>query len=97
MPTLQDSLQTKTSPDQDETVTKCLPFLTGRDGTLRSNLNEFGLSHLMKDKHIEYLYDSLEDYPEGFVTMDSSRPWMSYWALAGLTLLGEDVSKYRER
>lgn len=51
----------------------------------------------MKDKHIEYLYDSLEDYPEGFVTMDSSRPWMSYWALAGLMLLGEDVSKYRER
>lgn len=51
----------------------------------------------MKDKHIEYLYDSLEDYPEGFVAMDSSRPWMSYWALAGLALLGEDVSKYRER
>ncbi|KAF3393102.1 Protein farnesyltransferase subunit beta [Talaromyces pinophilus] len=97
IPTIQDSLQTKTSADQDETVTKCLPFLTGRDGTLRSNLNEFGLSHLMKDKHIEYLYDSLEDYPEGFVAMDSSRPWMSYWALAGLTLLGEDVSKYRER
>jgi protein farnesyltransferase subunit beta len=97
LPILQDPLQTKTSQDQDETVTKCLPFLTGRDGTLRSNLNDFGVSHLMKDRHIEYLYDSLEEYPEGFVAMDSSRPWMSYWALAGLTLLGEDVSKYRER
>lgn len=97
VPVLQDSLTTKTSGDQDETVEKCLPFLRGTDGTLRDNLNDFGLSHLFKERHIEYLYDSLEDYPQGFVAMDSSRPWMSYWALAGLVLLGEDVSKYRER
>lgn len=97
LPVLRDALTTKTSQDQDETVQNCLPFLRGSDGTLRDNLNEFGLSHLFRDRHIEYLYDSLETYPEGFVAMDSSRPWMSYWALAGLTLLGEDVSKYRER
>ncbi|OKL59978.1 hypothetical protein UA08_04797 [Talaromyces atroroseus] len=97
LPALRDSLTTKTSQDQDGTVESCLPFLRGSDGTLRGNLNEFGLSHLLRDRHIEYLYDSLEIYPEGFVAMDSSRPWMSYWALAGLTLLGEDVSKYRER
>lgn len=96
-PILRDSLVTKTSQDQDETVENCFPFIRGKDGTQRDNLNEFGLSHLLRDRHIEYLYDSLEDYPDNFVAMDSSRPWMSYWALAGLALLGEDVSKYRER
>ncbi|KAI9825473.1 MAG: CAAX farnesyltransferase (FTase) subunit beta [Thelocarpon impressellum] len=28
---------------------------------------------------------------------DASRPWLLYWALTGLFLLGEDVSQYRER
>lgn len=97
LPCIKDSLSTKTSEDQDETVAKCLPFLTGRDGSLRNNLNDSGLARLLRDRHVEYLYDSLEMYPEGFVSMDSSRPWMCYWALAGLTLLGEDVSRYRER
>jgi protein farnesyltransferase subunit beta len=29
--------------------------------------------------------------------MDASRPWMVYWALAGLSLLGEDVTRVRQR
>lgn len=97
LPPLRDLLTTQTTTDQDETVEKCLPFLRATDGSLRGNVNEFGLAHLLRDRHIEYLYDSLEDYPETFVGLDSSRPWMSYWALAALALLGEDVTKYRER
>ncbi|QKX55641.1 uncharacterized protein TRUGW13939_02738 [Talaromyces rugulosus] len=97
LPQLRDLLTTQTSTVQDETVEKCLPLLRGTDGSLRGNVNELGLAHLLRDYHIDYLYDSLEDYPETFVSLDSSRPWMSYWALASLTLLGEDVSKYRER
>ncbi|KAH8697720.1 CaaX farnesyltransferase beta subunit Ram1 [Talaromyces proteolyticus] len=97
LPALRDLLVTQTSTVQDETVEKCLPFLRGTDGSLRDNVNVHGLAHLLRDRHIEYLYDSLEDYPETFVSLDASRPWMSYWALAALALLGEDVSKYRER
>lgn len=97
LPAIRDLLNTDTSTVQDETVVKCLPFLRGTDGTLRENLNEFGVAHLLRDKHIEYLYDSVELYPENFVGIDSSRPWMVYWALAGLSLLGEDVTKFRER
>jgi protein farnesyltransferase subunit beta len=97
LPQLRDLLTTQTSTVQDETVEKCLPFLRGTDGSLRGNVNELGLAHLLRDHHIDYLYDSLEDYPETFVSLDSSRPWMLYWALASLALLGEDVSKYRER
>jgi protein farnesyltransferase subunit beta len=32
-----------------------------------------------------------------FVAADASRPWMLYWALAGLSMLDVDVSEYRER
>jgi len=31
------------------------------------------------------------------VGVDSSRPWMVYWALMGLHLLGEDVVPFRSR
>lgn len=97
LPAIRDLLNTETSAVQDETVVKCLPFLRGTDGTLRDQLNDFGAARLLRDKHVEYLYDSLELYPENFVGIDSSRPWMVYWALAGLSLLGEDVTKYRDR
>jgi protein farnesyltransferase subunit beta len=97
LPAIRDLLPTETSKVQDETVEKCLPFLRGIVSGLGDDLNAFGVPRLRKDSHIEYLYDSLEDYPSSFVGLDSSRPWMIYWALAGLTLLGEDVTKYRER
>ncbi|KAL1969552.1 hypothetical protein VTN77DRAFT_8990 [Rasamsonia byssochlamydoides] len=97
LPAIRDLLNTETSKVQDETVEKCLPFLRGTDSSLRDDLNAFGVPRLRKDDHIAYLYDSLEDYPSNFVGIDSSRPWMVYWALAGLALLGEDVTKYRER
>ncbi|KAL4788267.1 terpenoid cyclases/protein prenyltransferase alpha-alpha toroid [Aspergillus varians] len=96
-PVIRDKLITETSELQDETVKKCLPFLGGFHSSQKDPLNRHGVSPLMRDEHIGYLYDSLEDYPPGFVAMDASRPWMIYWALAGLSLLGEDVSKYSQR
>lgn len=96
-PAIRDTLITETSQLQDETVEKCLPFLKGIESSLVGSLNQYGVPALQKDSHIEYLYDSLEDYPSNFVGIDASRPWMAYWALAGLSLMGEDVTKYRER
>ncbi|KAL2002027.1 hypothetical protein VTN02DRAFT_780 [Thermoascus thermophilus] len=96
-PPIRDSLSTETSRLQDETVDKCLPFLRGIEPTQRGPFNPFGVPALQRDAHVEYLYDSLEEYPSNFVGIDSSRPWMVYWALAGLSMLGEDVSKFRER
>lgn len=96
-PPIRDSLSTETSRLEDETVEKCLPFLRGIEPTQRGPFNQFGVPALQRDAHVEYLYDSLEEYPSNFVGIDSSRPWMVYWALAGLSLLGEDVTKFRER
>lgn len=96
-PLIHDPLTTETSNLQSETAEKCVPFLKGIHGSQKGPFNEHGVPALLRDDHIEYLYDSLEDYPAGFVGIDASRPWMVYWALAGLSLLGEDVSKFRQR
>ncbi|PGH27311.1 hypothetical protein AJ80_01021 [Polytolypa hystricis UAMH7299] len=96
-PVIRDPLVTETSKVQDATVDECLPFLKGLAKNQDGPFNQFGVAKLDRDEHIAFLYDSLEMYPSGFVALDASRPWMVYWALAGLYLLGEDVTKYRER
>lgn len=96
-PPIRDPLVTETTDLQDATLDKCLPFLKGIHNTQKDPFNAHGVPALQRDDHVAYLYDSLEDYPSGFVAMDASRPWMVYWALAGLSLLGEDVSRVRER
>ncbi len=98
-PLLKDGLVTKTSADQDETVRECLPFLKGVDDLVNDPLdyNAHGVLHLNRDKHIEYLKDHLGDFPAAYVGIDASRPWIMYWGLMGLYLLGEDVTRYRSR
>ena len=98
-PPLLDGLETETSTVQDETVKECLPLLNEVDDPSRSpfDFNEFGLPYLEKERHIEFLHDNLEEFPAPFVGLDASRPWMVYWALLGLYLLGENVSVFRSR
>ena len=96
---IRDSLQTRTSILQEETVEECLPLLTGsgelqQDSTGRRT---GGIPRLERDKHIKFLRQSLEKLAAGYVGFDASRPWILYWVLAGLSLLAEDVQVYRER
>ena len=99
LPILKDSLTTATSSVQDLTVQECLPLITRRGESTRSpfDLNEKGVVTLDRSQHIEFLADALEEYPAQFVGVDASRPWLVYWALMGLHLLGEDVTKFRAR
>ncbi|EYE99877.1 CAAX farnesyltransferase subunit beta RAM1 [Aspergillus ruber CBS 135680] len=96
-PVIHDPLTTETSELQEQTLEKCLPFLQGNQKSQREPFSRHGVPALGRDDHIGFLYDSLEEYPDDFVALDASRPWMCYWALAGLSLLGEDVSKFRQR
>jgi protein farnesyltransferase subunit beta len=87
-------LITESSEMQDETVQECLPFLSEPGG----DLNLFGVSQLGRTKHIKYLSKMISGpLPAGLTAADASRPWMVYWALIGLYLLGEDVTQYRQR
>ncbi|KAK3333480.1 terpenoid cyclases/protein prenyltransferase alpha-alpha toroid [Cercophora scortea] len=94
LPPVRDDLETDTSEAQDETVEACLPFLAGQDDLFE--YNEHGVPRINREKHIKFLHNSLGRLPGGFVAADASRPWFLYWSLSALTMLGEDVSHYRE-
>lgn len=91
-----DDLQTTSSEAQKKVTTQCLPLLTGED-TQGLPLNSHGLPHLLRRKHVQFLHSSMDSLPAPYVVIDASRPWFFYWAMAGLSSLGEDVSQYRER
>ncbi|EXJ90003.1 protein farnesyltransferase subunit beta [Capronia epimyces CBS 606.96] len=98
-PALLDSLETETSVLQADTVKECLPLLNAIEDPSRSpfDFNEFSVPVLEREKHIDFLHENLEEFPAPFVGLDASRPWMVYWALLSLYMLGEDVSRYRSR
>jgi protein farnesyltransferase subunit beta len=97
LPAVQDPLATETTDLQNETLEKCLPFLRGVHASQKGPFNPRGVPALQREDHVAFLYDSLEDYPAAFAGLDASRPWMVYWALAALSLLGEDASNFRDR
>lgn len=99
LPPIRDALPTESSSVQDRTVQDCLPYLSGTKDPSKSpfDFNAHGLPRLEREKHIAYLHGSLGKLPAGFVGADASRPWLLYWALTGLYLLGEDISQYRDR
>ena len=91
-----EDLETTTSEAQQKATAECLPLLLGED-TQGLELNTHGLPHLRREKHAEFLHNTLGNLPAPYQVIDASRPWLFYWALAGLSFLGEDVSQYRER
>ncbi|EXJ94652.1 protein farnesyltransferase subunit beta [Capronia coronata CBS 617.96] len=98
-PALLDSLETETSVLQAQTVNECLPLLNAINDPSSSpfDYNEFGVPELEREKHIQFLKANLAEFPARFVGLDASRPWMVYWALLSLYMLGEDVTHYRSR
>lgn len=90
-----NDLVTTTSEARAKTLAECLPLLNGSD-TQGLSLNTHSLPHLRRAAHANFLRSSLEPMPAGYVVVDASRPWLFYWALAGLSFLGEDVSSHRE-
>lgn len=96
LPSVRDVLKTKTSEDQDDMVQVCLPFLTGQSEEF-SYYNKHGVPHLLRDKHINFCHKQFETLPGGFARADAARPWYFYWALTALSVLGQNVSLYRER
>ena len=96
-PPIKDTLHTETSIAQDETAEACLHFLTGKNNKSLFDYNNHGVPRLDREKHIEYLHERLRELPAGFVAFDAARPWLVYWTLTGLYLLGEDIEQYRSR
>lgn len=94
LPLVRDALETPTLALQNQTVEECLPFLSGEGQLFEKNEN--GVPRLLRESHARFLRTSLGRLPGRFVAADASRPWFLYWCLSGLTLLGQDVSCYRQ-
>jgi protein farnesyltransferase subunit beta len=99
LPPIRDLLQTETSIVQDKTIQEVLPHISGQAILEKSpfDLNSHGVPGLKRDKHAWFLRQALGNLPAGFVAADASRPWMIYWALMGLSVIGENVSYFRDR
>ncbi|KAI1272407.1 terpenoid cyclases/Protein prenyltransferase [Xylaria sp. FL0933] len=93
-PPIKDSLVTDTSVSQDAVESNCVPFLAGKQPGIR--VNRYGVPSLRRDRHIAFLEKNLGPLPPAYKAADASRPWIFYWCLNGLVLLGADVSKYRD-
>ncbi|KAK9272849.1 hypothetical protein L1049_003227 [Liquidambar formosana] len=46
---------------------------------------------LQRDKHIEFLTKGLRQLGPSFCVLDANRPWLCYWIIHSIALLGESV------
>ncbi|XP_052196604.1 protein farnesyltransferase subunit beta [Diospyros lotus] len=44
-----------------------------------------------RDEHIEYLYKGLRELGPAFGVLDANRPWICYWILHSIAMLGEPL------
>ncbi|KAH8201432.1 hypothetical protein TruAng_004432 [Truncatella angustata] len=93
-PPILDDLITVTSTAQESTMDACLPLLKAQDDSIEFNIH--GVPRLNRKRIINFLRHTLGQLPAPFVMADASRPWSLYWALNGMSLVGEDVSDLRE-
>jgi protein farnesyltransferase subunit beta len=91
-----EEFPTPTSEAFKKVRNECLPHLLGEDNQ-DIPLNKYGLPHLRREQHINFLHTTLGNLPAPYVALDAARPWLFYWGFSGLTVLGEDVKQYRQR
>ena len=93
-PPIRDPLITETSRSQDETAESCLPFHAGTSGS-SLQLNAQGIPRLNHEAHVEFLSYRIQNAK--YIPYDALRPWVIYWSLTGLGVLGEDLTGWRDR
>ena len=93
-PRIKDALTTQSLTAQYEVIDQCLPYLTGEEAD-PSRLNSQSIPKLEREKHIDFLEKAIKN--ARFVVFDASRPWVVYWSLTGLCILGRNIEVYRER
>lgn len=98
-PRISDLLKTRTTDLQNDTVEECVPFLNAINNPSSNpfHFDGHGLPYLKKQAHIDFIHDGLEQLPPQFVAMDASRPWLMYWSLLSLHVLGHEVQNFQER
>ncbi|GMI19952.1 hypothetical protein TeGR_g13305 [Tetraparma gracilis] len=90
-------VETQTTQLQAGAEDEVAPFfinLSALTSSQLSNLRSVGLVsehgtavRLLRAKHVAYLLTGLGSLSQGYVSLDSSRPWIAYWCLHSLDLL----------
>ena len=93
-PPIRDSLTTDTSVSQEDVVKQCLPRLIACSRSL-AGVNPYGIPSFEREDHIKFSQDAI-DYAR-YIAYDPVRPWVIYWSLTALSLLGENVELYQQR
>ncbi|XP_024541487.1 protein farnesyltransferase subunit beta [Selaginella moellendorffii] len=53
--------------------------------------NRAFLSELWREEHLDYLLKGMTRLPASFTVLDSSRPWLCYWIVHSMALLGRQL------
>lgn len=93
-PPIIDALITDTTRKRHDTIERCLPYLS-RTHKNPPRFKAQNIPKLEREKHVTFLKEALQDAK--FMAYDASRPWVVYWSLCGLSLLGENVEVYMEK
>lgn len=78
-----EGVPTATSAAQAETEEQCAAWLAEAAAG-----SPTGAPALLRDRHVAYLLRSLDGLSSSHASLDASRPWLVYWALQALDLLG---------
>ncbi|TGZ84142.1 terpenoid cyclases/Protein prenyltransferase [Ascodesmis nigricans] len=88
LPLLKDIYRTLTSTLQTETANRILTFLVNP---------RTSFPQLDRASHTHFLLNGFESLPPYMTALDASRPWIIYWCLSALAILGHDTSRWRDR
>ncbi|RIA94482.1 terpenoid cyclases/protein prenyltransferase alpha-alpha toroid [Glomus cerebriforme] len=83
-----DALPTESSRVQNETELSVYElYKAARDKNLVNTIK------LNRESHIKYVKDGLKGLNKYLVSLDASKPWLCYWMLHSLDLLGDDITQ----
>eukprot|EP00966_Prymnesium_polylepis_P273219 6311718-Prymnesium_polylepis.1 len=82
-----EPVHTRTSDEQEATEVACRAVFErwlNDEGHL-----ERGSVSLQKQQHVTFLLAGLRELSVGYTSLDASRPWLCYWVMHSLEMLGE--------
>ena len=97
-----ESFPTDSSQKQEGCEQACFPYLFyAALADVRAQLVKDGIvddtngsPRILRDGHVRYIRSGLRELRSAFSGLDASRPWMVYWMLHGLNILGVRPKAY---
>ena len=88
--TERDEIETKTSKEQSQIEDHVKDIYQGK---LTADKIVLQRSRLSRRLHTGFLRAGLKKLPTGFQSLDASHPWLCYWLIHSLGLLGEYIPR----